>query len=612
MPRLNAVLWQPTRNTLGGTRVRNPLKIGGVLTVAAVVASCADPASTALAPAEVAPKARFEITTTSGSGGPTVIGSDTFTRLLAGSWGTADVGGVWDVSSADPNIFKVDGSRGLIVAPSSSPRTAILEGVDGTDVTGLVSFTVDRAPDNPSRFHTIELYARRSANGDNFYRYRVRAFGTGAMDIRAEKRINGVSAWVTPNQGIPTQWQSGAKYWVRWECGGSSPATAIRMKVWRDGDAEPVVWQIETTVDEPGLDVGQTTGIRAAGPSSDQVNYPITFAFDDLEYLRRDPNNLPPIAEAGGPYTGTPFSTIQFDGSASFDPNGDTELAYAWNFGDGTAGTGATPTHSYASAGTYVVTLTMTDSWGRSGLPDSAAVTINPEFPNQMVVDRFSRVQTGGWGRPEVGGSWYMGGASHNAFFQVNGSEGLIVVPDTKPRVAIATEGYGLNVVGLVSFSIDTRPDEPSRFHTIHTYARRDDHSALGEYYYRYRVRAYGDGKIDLRIDYCKAEGHCAFGTATEGTDTWVTPAVRIPVVWEPGTKYWIRWGAVGTNPSTVVSLKVWKDGTPEPASPQASATVAEPTLDIIGTAGIRIQAPSGQTTFPITFTFDDLEYVTN
>ena len=53
-----------------------------------------------------------------------------------------------------------------------------------------------------------------------------------------------------------------------------------------------------------------------------------------------------------------------FDGSGSTDADG-TIAGYAWNFGDGSAhGTGATPSHTYAAAGTYTVTLTVTDDDG--------------------------------------------------------------------------------------------------------------------------------------------------------------------------------------------------------------------------------------------------------
>jgi hypothetical protein len=41
---------------------------------------------------------------------------------------------------------------------------------------------------------------------------------------------------------------------------------------------------------------------------------------------------------------------------------------FAWTFGDGDAGTGATPGHLYASSGDFLVRLTVSDSKGDSGL----------------------------------------------------------------------------------------------------------------------------------------------------------------------------------------------------------------------------------------------------
>lgn len=72
------------------------------------------------------------------------------------------------------------------------------------------------------------------------------------------------------------------------------------------------------------------------------------------------PVNIAPVADPGGPYTGEPGQMITFDGSASADPNGDA-LTYRWDFGDGSTGSGATPTHSYAAAGTYVISLVVND-----------------------------------------------------------------------------------------------------------------------------------------------------------------------------------------------------------------------------------------------------------
>ncbi|RLI63693.1 MAG: hypothetical protein DRO67_05345, partial [Candidatus Asgardarchaeum californiense] len=75
----------------------------------------------------------------------------------------------------------------------------------------------------------------------------------------------------------------------------------------------------------------------------------------------------PPIADANGPYSGLTFQNITFDGSDSYDPDGNI-VNYTWNFGDNTTGYGASPMHIYNLSGIYIVTLTVTDD---DGLTDS-------------------------------------------------------------------------------------------------------------------------------------------------------------------------------------------------------------------------------------------------
>ena len=74
----------------------------------------------------------------------------------------------------------------------------------------------------------------------------------------------------------------------------------------------------------------------------------------------------PPVADPGGPYAGTEDVPLTFDGSGSSDPDGDP-LTFRWDFGDGDAGTGVSPAHTYLAGGLYIVTLIVND-----GTQDSA------------------------------------------------------------------------------------------------------------------------------------------------------------------------------------------------------------------------------------------------
>ena len=91
------------------------------------------------------------------------------------------------------------------------------------------------------------------------------------------------------------------------------------------------------------------------------------------------PGELPPVANAGGPYVGTVGSPVRFYGLASDDPDGSI-TRYVWSFGDGSVGAGSSPSHTYTTAGTFTVNLTVTDN---DGLTDSdmTAAVIAPVDP---------------------------------------------------------------------------------------------------------------------------------------------------------------------------------------------------------------------------------------
>jgi subtilisin family serine protease/chitodextrinase len=90
--------------------------------------------------------------------------------------------------------------------------------------------------------------------------------------------------------------------------------------------------------------------------------------------------NRPPVAKPGGPYNSLfKQESMTFNGTASSDPDGDT-LSYRWDFGDGSTGSGPTPSHAYVNAGTHTVTLVVNDGESDS-LPATVTVTVNNQMP---------------------------------------------------------------------------------------------------------------------------------------------------------------------------------------------------------------------------------------
>ena len=75
--------------------------------------------------------------------------------------------------------------------------------------------------------------------------------------------------------------------------------------------------------------------------------------------------NWPPIAIAHPEQYAGNNPTIHFDGSDSWDPDGNI-VSYFWDFKDGNTSTEVSPTHTFGKDGIYNVTLTVTDDGGKS------------------------------------------------------------------------------------------------------------------------------------------------------------------------------------------------------------------------------------------------------
>lgn len=93
------------------------------------------------------------------------------------------------------------------------------------------------------------------------------------------------------------------------------------------------------------------------------------------------PANQPPTANFTYSVDGL---TVTFT-DVSSDSDGSV-MGWAWNFGDGTTSNAQNPTRTYAAAGTYTVTLTVTDNEGATGTVSQSVTVASNSSPDGIVL----------------------------------------------------------------------------------------------------------------------------------------------------------------------------------------------------------------------------------
>jgi PKD repeat protein len=90
-----------------------------------------------------------------------------------------------------------------------------------------------------------------------------------------------------------------------------------------------------------------------------------------------EPESQSPIVSFVLPLNITSDQSVVFDASGCVDPDG-VIVSYVWDFGDGTQGTGQSPSHTYYVSGVYTVTLTVTDNSGLTSSMHQIVVVAAP------------------------------------------------------------------------------------------------------------------------------------------------------------------------------------------------------------------------------------------
>ena len=517
------------------------------------------------------------------------MAEDGFGRSVSGSWGSADVGGVWTRSGTASN-FSVAGGVGRVVLPSSgATRTVTLGSVAVGDVDATVDLSLDKVVTGSGSI--VSLVLRKV--GTTEYRLRV-YLRTTSRTLQVARVVNGtatvIASAVVPGGGLVP----GEVLRLRFAALGSAP-TALSGKVWSVGAVEPSSWQVQAVDATAGLQQAGAVGLHAY-LSSSATNAPVTLVADTLRAVTPGaPPPPPPNADPTASFVAQVTDlSVALDASGSADPDG-TIATYAWDFGDGSSATGAsaTATHGYATAGTYAVSLTVTDDKGGIGQTTQSVTVTAPVDPGPGVVvaeDGFGRSVSGSWGSADVGGVWTRSGTASN--FSVAGGVGRVVLPSSG---ATRTVTLGSVAVGDVDATVDLSLDK------VVTGSGSIVSLVL---------RKVGTTEYRLRVYLRTTSRTLQVARVVNGTATVIASAVVPGGGLVPGEVLRLRFAALGSAP-TALSGKVWSVGAVEPSSWQVQAVDATAGLQQAGAVGLHAYLSSSATNVPVTLVADALRAVT-
>ena len=168
------------------------------------------------------------------------VGRDSFGRTSSSSWGSAELGGTYSLSSVGVAVG-TSGGAGTASLDAGESFGATLSKISASDVDISDTFTLDAGPTSYDVFASWAV--RQQADGSG-YTARVRFNQTGAATL-AVARKNGSSSTSLASVSLPFPVRSGQAVRGELQTTGTSPVM-VRARVWLVGSSRPG-WQTESS-----------------------------------------------------------------------------------------------------------------------------------------------------------------------------------------------------------------------------------------------------------------------------------------------------------------------------------------------------------------------------